>query len=159
MANVIVAPNYVQKNMMPRVFLAGGITDCPDWQSEVIPKLMDLPIEIFNPRRSEWSPTISNADESVIQIKWEWQYLALADVILFWFPQETVCPITLLEYGKFLVSIPMKPLFVGTHPNYQRRMDIEIQTKLERSLQLVHNDLDDVVDQMIGYLKNMILLP
>lgn len=53
-----------------------------------------------------------------------------ADAILFWFPCETLCPITLYELGAW--SMSDKPLFVGVHPAYQRRQDVEIQTRLAR---------------------------
>jgi hypothetical protein len=41
-----------------------------------------------------------------------------------------------------------KPLFVGTHPDYQRRLDVEIQTRLARPEVWVVDALDDLVGQV-----------
>ena len=51
---VIVAPQEIVKNNDVTVFLAGGITDCPWWQDEVIEYLCthEAPCTILNPRRS-----------------------------------------------------------------------------------------------------------
>jgi hypothetical protein len=60
-----------------------------------------------------------------------------ADAISFWFPCETLCPITLYELGAW--SRQDKPIFVGTHPDYKRRLDVQIQTELARpEIQVVH---------------------
>lgn len=112
----------------PTLFLAGGITGCPDWQQEVVTLLADTPLVLFNPRRENFpmhDPSAANA-----QITWEHAYLRRAEAILFWFPSETLCPITLYELGAW--SMTTKPLFVGVHPDYQRRHDVEIQTRLVR---------------------------
>jgi hypothetical protein len=37
--------------MLPAVFLAGGITGCPDWQAELVRMLADVPVALLNPRR------------------------------------------------------------------------------------------------------------
>ena len=119
------APNQVVGNRIS-IFLAGGITGCPDWQSDIRARLRD--ILIFNPRRKDFP--IGNPDAALEQIKWEHDYLRIAHAILFWFPCETLCPIVLYELGAW--SMTDKPIFVGIHPNYQRRQDVEIQTKLVR---------------------------
>ena len=51
--------------------------------------------------------------------------------MLFWFPAETICPIALFELGGRLL-VREQPLFVGTNPNYQRRLDVEVQLRLAR---------------------------
>lgn len=112
----------------PTLFLAGGITGCPDWQDVLIKMLGNLPITIFNPRRSNWNPAEM---EAFRQITWEHHYLRAVDAVSFWFPKETLCPITLFEYGKILTH-PNKAMFVAVHPDYQRKVDISCQTLLER---------------------------
>jgi hypothetical protein len=52
-----------------------------------------------------------------------------ADLISFWFPRETLCPITLYELGKWHGKAD-KPIVVGMHPDYPRRIDVEEQSKL-----------------------------
>ncbi len=110
------------------MFLAGGITGCPDWQQVMLDLLADMPLVVFNPRRANFPLHDPNAAEA--QIKWEHGYLRKASAILFWFPCETLCPITLYELGAWTV-LP-KPIFIGAHPDYQRKQDIEIQTALVR---------------------------
>jgi len=51
-------------------------------------------------------------------------------MILFWFPCETLCPIVLYELGAW--SMTDKQIYVGVHPDYKRKQDVEIQTKLAR---------------------------
>ena len=119
------------------VFLAGGITNCPPWQDEMVQLLAGTDLVLLNPRRAEWpigDPTASEA-----QIRWEHEYLRYADAILFWFPCETLCPITLYELGAWSM-VPHKPIFIGVHPDYARRADVEIQTKLtRRDVQVVYS--------------------
>src|SRR5215472_15561721 len=122
----IEAPHAYYGNA-PSLFLAGGITDCPDWQKEMVAKLQDLPLVIFNPRRSHF-PRHRNIERE--QIVWEYNHLRKATAISFWFPEETLCPITLYELGAW--SMTNKKIFLGVHPNYQRIRDIQIQTALVR---------------------------
>jgi hypothetical protein len=110
------------------LFLAGGITGCPDWQSEII-ELLDIPacnLTIYNPRRENFPIGDPNAAEK--QIIWEYERLMKADLVSFWFPCETLCPITLFELGKMLGI--GKNIEVGCHPSYGRKQDIEIQMEL-----------------------------
>ncbi len=109
------------------LFLAGGITGCPNWQKDMVAKIKDLPLVIFNPRRS-YFPQHENVVRE--QIEWEYTYLRKATAISFWFPQETLNPIVLYELGAW--SMTAKKIFLGVHPNYQRIQDIKIQTSLVR---------------------------
>ncbi|WP_278189484.1 nucleoside 2-deoxyribosyltransferase domain-containing protein [Thiothrix fructosivorans] len=83
---------------------------------------------MFNPLRPNFP--IDDPSASVFQIQWEHEYLRKATAILFWFPAETLCPITLYELGAW--SMTTKPLFVGVHPDYARIADVELQTRLVR---------------------------
>jgi hypothetical protein len=82
---------------------------------------------LVNPRRRDWP---DDPVEIERQIAWEHRHLKSARAILFWFPSETLCPITLYELGAWSQS--SKPLFVGVHPGYQRRLDVVVQTRLAR---------------------------
>jgi len=110
------------------VFLAGGITGCPDWQADMVEFLSDTDLVLFNPRRANFP--IHDPSAAQFQIEWEHDHLRKADVILFWFPRETLCPIVLYELGAW--SMTTKTIFVGVHPEYKRRQDVEIQTRLAR---------------------------
>lgn len=140
MENVIEAPNYGGLSF----FLAGGITGCPDWQSEIVEKLARLRVTLYNPRRTNFP--IDDPHAAHDQIEWEWRYLARADAILFWFCKETLCPIVLFELGRW--SGRQKPIFVGVEDGYQRSQDVEIQLRLERPEVAVVNNLGALRDQI-----------
>lgn len=146
--NYIEAPN----NYDPRdksLFLAGGITGCPDWQSEMLGKIQHLPITVFNPRRVNFP--IDDPTAAMEQITWEFEHLRKAEAISFWFPHETMNPIVLYELGAW--SMTNKKLFVGTHPKYQRLQDVVIQTKLARPDINVVDSLDNLANEVILWQK------
>ncbi len=112
----------------PSLFLAGGISNCGDWQSEMIALLADTDFTLINPRRESFDtgdPTVTG-----VQIAWEYRQLRRASAVLFWFPPETLCPITLFELGGALER--GAPVFVGYHPAYARREDVRVQVALRR---------------------------
>lgn len=135
---------YQQATTETTLFLAGGITSCPDWQSEAISKLSDTDLTILNPRRANFP--INDPTQSEKQIRWEHRNLCMADAILFWFPCETLCPIVLFELGARLQY--SKKLFIGCHPEYSRKYDVIIQSKLEKpDIEIVYS-LNELVDQV-----------
>lgn len=76
------------------LFLAGGITGCPDWQSKLIDLLKNEDVVILNPRRKDFPINDPKAIEK--QIVWEYNHLKKANAISFWFPKESICPIALV---------------------------------------------------------------
>jgi Nucleoside 2-deoxyribosyltransferase like len=120
------------------VFLAGGISGCPDWQADATRRLGAADVVVLNPRR----PTPPGAEEAVAQIEWEFQHLRLAHARLFWFPAESVCPIALFELGAWTRT--NEPLFVGADPDYPRRLDIETQVRLARPDVSIRRQLAEV---------------
>jgi hypothetical protein len=138
----IEAPNYGgYPHTRKALFLAGGITGCPDWQNDVVRALNDTNLVLLNPRRKNFD--VSDKSATDIQIRWEYKHLQLADAVLFWFPCETLCPITLFELGA--QSKSNKPLFIGTHPNYQRQRDVYVQMGLARPELFVSNSFADII--------------
>lgn len=129
------------------LFLAGGITGCPDWQAEMALLLQDTDLVLFNPRRANFP--IHDPDAAEAQIVWEYNHLRAAEAILFWFPCETLCPIVLYELGAWSVMVPHKPIFVGVHPGYQRRQDVEIQTRFARPDVQVAYSVHDLAQQIL----------
>jgi hypothetical protein len=130
----------------PSLFCAGGITNCPNWPVEFFDYLKDSPLTIFNPRR------IAPPAQIEEQIIWEHKHLHAADMISFWFPKESICPITLYELGVWFTK-KSKPVFVGLHPEYQRRIDIEVQAQLEAPyIKLVYS-LQDLAKQILDTLR------
>ena len=105
------------------LFMAGGITGCPDWQKELVAFLDDVEITLLNPRRKSFDT--KKLSETKEQIEWEHKHLKKASAISFWFPKETLCPITLYELGTW--SAKGKKLFIGVHPEYKRKKDVGVQ--------------------------------
>lgn len=120
------------------LFLAGGITGCPDWQADLTDLLGDTDLVLLNPRRTNFS--LHEQKFTQEQIEWEHRHLKKADAISFWFPKETVCPIALYELGVY--SMRNKPLFIGVHPGYARKQNVEIQTRLARPEIEIVSDLN-----------------
>src|SRR4051812_20674567 len=114
----IEAPSHFTGNE-PSLFLAGGISGTANWQQEIAALLEDTAWTLLNPRRV----LLVDAHAAREQIHWEFDHLRRATARLFWFPPETLCPIALFELGAW--SRTAEPLFVGVHPDYARRLDIE----------------------------------
>lgn len=138
----------------PSVFLAGGITGCSDWQQEVIERLTirDPDLTLFNPRRADFP--IDDPEAAERQIAWEHSRLDAADAIAFYFAPETVQPIVMFEFGRWLSD--SKPLFVAVHPEYQRRADVLYQAALEQPKLVIGDSINDIVEGIDNYAK---LLP
>ena len=141
----ITSPNEsysLETNNYSKIFLAGSISDCPDWQSEFLDGLdrhvSAYEFTIYNPRRKNFK-MVAGAEEE--QIVWEYQHLKNADIIVFWFCKESLGPIVLYELGRWANS-SNKKIFIGVEPGYKRKNDVVIQTKLSRPEIEVVDDLD-----------------
>jgi Nucleoside 2-deoxyribosyltransferase like len=127
------------------VFLAGGITGCPDWQQAAVSLLAGVDATVMNPRR----PTrIAGAsDIAAEQVAWECRYLSRADVVLFWFPPgPAIQPIALYELGK--IAAGTKPIAVGADPGYCRRLDVVLQLSHARPDVSVYSTLTATAERV-----------
>jgi len=145
----IESPSPVLTDPVSSVFLAGGITGCPDWQQEMCGKLDDSGFggRVYNPRRADFP--IHDPNAALAQITWEYYALEQSDAISFWFAKETIQPIVLFELGRW--SGKNKPIFVGVHPEYPRRQDVEIQMKLARPEVLIVQTLVELTSQVCDW--------
>lgn len=151
---VIESPNEVysiENNHNKKLFLAGGITSCDDWQKEIIKEFKYINnLTIYNPRREIFPINDPNAAEE--QITWEYNHLKSCDYILFWFAKGSLNPIVLYEIGRFGTS-SNKQIFIGIDPLYERKLDVEIQTKLSRpDIQILYS-IEELANQVIQHLK------
>jgi hypothetical protein len=126
------------------LFLAGSITGVEDWQDAIVETPTFRKVDqngrtnfltisdyfhTFNPRRANYDKLISGIEEE--QITWEYHHINnMCENILFWFGKETVAPITLYEYGRALLTHNHSKIWVGMHPEYPRKNDVLIQTRL-----------------------------
>jgi hypothetical protein len=129
------------------LFLAGGITGTTDWQAELVARLTASDLTLVNPRRKTGLEKTGEAARD--QIRWEHRHMQRCDAISFWFPPETLCPITLFELGKW-VGRP-KPIFVGCDPSYPRQFDVEVQCGLERPGLVIVHSLDALAKQILEW--------
>lgn len=141
---VITCPDSVDNTVSPgsRVFVGGGISNCPNWQADIIQMLgvVDDGLILVNPRREQFDTSDASATEA--QIEWEYQHLHQASAVVFWFPKETLCPITLYELGS--AGARGAKIFVGCHPEYARRVDVVKQLALARPGVVVRDTLEQV---------------
>ena len=130
------------------LFLAGGISGCPDWQSEAVSMLRHTPYTVLNPRRKKFPA----GDRATVaeQIAWEYAGLKMATVIAFWFPHSEVQPIALFELGSAVAS--GKLISVGAHPSYSRRIDLELQLEAAQVRGLIHDSLEQTILEAIRLL-------
>ncbi|KAH8731439.1 hypothetical protein GQ44DRAFT_755574 [Phaeosphaeriaceae sp. PMI808] len=86
------------------IFTAGSIEmgKAVQWQPRLAEHLRDLPITVYNPRRGGWDPKVdvkAKNESFRQQVVWELDALHKADVICFFFDQDTLSGVTLLELG------------------------------------------------------------
>ena len=134
------------------VFLAGSIEmgKAEDWQSKVQEALKDESVMLFNPRRDDWDASweqnLKNK-EFAAQVKWEHDYLEVADVIFLYFDPDTKSPISLMELGLFADK---KDIIVICPDGFYRKGNVEFICK-EYGLSLF-NTLEDGIKKLLTYL-------
>jgi hypothetical protein len=138
------------------LFMGGGISGTPPWQDHMVSLLSEANISILNPRRLNFDitdPTIQHE-----QVEWEFNYLRKVDGRMFWFCKETLCPITLFEYGYWLAEqnkAPSEALFVGIEPGYAKEFDVLKQLELlEYEWIKPVNTLESLAAQIIDWTKH-----
>ena len=130
------------------VFLGGCIGGCKDWQHEFIeilgnqPHVLTTNIHLYNPRwEYKWTGTQ--------QIEWEFNRLREADVIVMWFGAGGMNRIVFYELGMWINSTGRKAV-IGCDPDFERKEDVVIQTKLARPDLIIYTNLEDLVKQVIS---------
>lgn len=150
---LIEAPNTLysfEEVIKPKLFVAGGITGTYNWQDVFLRTLDNYLIRgktliAYNPRREDFDMLDKTMEEE--QICWEYQHLAKADIISFWFTPETLCPITLYELGYALGK--GRNVVIGIDPKYKRRDDVIIQANLAGYKGSFVNSLDLLAKEVV----------
>jgi hypothetical protein len=159
MTQIITAPS-TEKPIYTSVFLAGGITNCKEWQNEVINELKLENISIFNPRQEHFDITDKNA--SFKQISWEFERLEQMDIFSMYFCNgESDQPICMYELGRNILRIQNrfpndweKRIIISVEDGYKRKQDVIIQMQLCASKLFIETDADPVTHAF--YIKNAI---
>jgi len=149
------APMYYHDEKEHVIFLAGGISNCPNWQELLESHLKfafgDKKFVIANPRREDFD--LADKRATIQQIEWEHKMLERCDTLLFWFPDETLCPITLYELGAY--TNQKKNLIVGVHERHKRRIYVEKQTSLRRTDVKVAVGFDSFLVEVANHLRKL----
>lgn len=155
MAQIVEAINEVyniSKLHDKKLFLAGGITNCPDWQSALIEEIESFQnLVIYNPRRKNFP--IDDPDAAEMQIAWEYEHLRDSDIIIFWFAKGSLNPIVLYELGRWGNS-SNKKIIIGIDPEYERKKDVMVQTLLSRPDTKFVSTIKDMADEIYNLMCN-----
>lgn len=135
MAQIITAPN-IELPRFKSVFLAGGITNCKEWQKEVIEELKFEEISFFNPRQEHFD--VSDKNASYKQILWEFERLEKMDIFsMYYCNDNSDQPICMYELGRNIVRMQNrfpsdweKRIVISVEDGYRRKADVLIQTEL-----------------------------
>ena len=132
------------------VFLAGGITNCENWQKECIKQLEERyhgtdNLVVFNPRRENFP--INDPSASLQQIQWEFDAIERCDIFSMYFCSgESDQPICMYELGRNILRIqnrfPLdweKRIVISVERGYKRKQDVLIQTDLATNNKLYIN--------------------
>ncbi|MGO4461592.1 nucleoside 2-deoxyribosyltransferase domain-containing protein [Streptomyces sp. M-16] len=152
---------YVPRAEERRIFLAGGMHNCPDWRHDAISAFRRIwsagsadrrPLALLSPRRVISGP--SGFNEAMVT--WEHRHLALADLVLFWFPSGNEArpeqPIALYELGA--AAATGRAIAVGVEGGYRRRSDVLAQLRCARPGLPVHDDLLSTVSTAVEALRD-----
>ncbi|MGW2090390.1 nucleoside 2-deoxyribosyltransferase domain-containing protein [Streptomyces sp. NPDC001880] len=139
---------YAPRPGEAKVFLAGGMHNCPDWRADAIAAFERSwsdrrPLALFSPRRGVFGT--SGFNEAMVG--WEHFHLSRADLVFFWFPAGNAHrpeqPIALYELGA--AAAVGQPIAVGVEQDYRRRLDVLAQLHYARPELPVHHDLGSTV--------------
>lgn len=157
---IITAPTiYTPKENEISLFLAGGITNCSNWQNEIIQRIerlrpddIDNDLIIYNPRRENFPIHQSSAAEE--QINWEFNNLSRMDIFSMYFcAGESDQPICMYELGRYISQMQIRfptdwhhRIIISVENGYRRINDVLIQTKLACGYKIRINTQEGYVD-------------
>lgn len=131
---VYTAPEKVNPDLKPSVFLAGSIEmgKAVEWQKEVIEALKDTKCVVYNPRRKDWDPTWEQKKTNpsfYSQVTWEVSFILKADVVAFYLQPGTLSPISMFELG-LVAKEKNKQIIVYCPDGFYRKGNIDIYSGL-----------------------------
>ena len=147
-------------------FLAGGITNCAEWQDAVLDLLKDEDdhLIMFNPRRKNFP--INDPTASFYQIKWEFDHLMNCDIFSMYFDgtKQSDQPICFYELGKYLTEMKYNfalnwedRIVISCNYNFKRSDDVSIQTMLASKGKIKINtsyDFNELNEMHANSIKN-----
>ena len=123
----IKAPNNYDKAKYS-VFLAGSIErgKAEQWQDKITELLSPFDVQVLNPRRNDWDSSwkqVASNPEFKRQVLWELEAQESADLIVMYFDEKTMSPITLIELGLF---VKQKPIIICCPKKFWRQGNVQI---------------------------------
>ena len=157
---LIKAPEEFEYNSNDvKVFLAGGISNCEDWQRKVAEELQNEPDDLIliDPRSDKFDRDDDKAE--IRQISWEFKMLENCDIFSMYFcGSESVQPICMYELGRNIVRMQNRfptvdewghRIIITADPNYKRYKDVFIQGNLATGMLIYINEsLDEHIYQI-----------
>ena len=139
MVTVVTAPEKIEfPKTAFKIFLAGGIQKCDEWQQKIIDMFNQYDfkqnIYLINPRRENFP--IDDPNASFEQIEWEFEMLEQCDLFTILFlNSESDQPICFYELGRNIERMKQKfpyiwvrKIIVTVDKNFRRKDDVIIQT-------------------------------
>ncbi len=159
----IQSPNeYIPEEKKDKIliFLAGGITNCSDWQKSLIENFQLTLKEkeyfsnliFINPRRKS-SVFIKNEEEIIKQIKWEFKYLNQCDLFTMFFDDTKLSdqPICFYELGKYLNQFQNiyknnyeEHIIISYKKGFRRTLDLKIQVDLATNSKIKPIEIQEI---------------
>ena len=142
------------------VFLAGGISGCPNWQKEVIEHLGDYPdtddLIVFNPRGDIFEKDEIDKDDLYVQWRWENYFLKNIDIFSIYFCEGKSQSFSMYELGKFfgVKVISRNGIFTYSIPILSTEKGF---SKFDGILCRTAFEFDDADDIITNYKKNGIV--
>lgn len=105
--NILTPENTIDAAIGKMVFLAGSMKDRNgnDWREELINRLTDVDITVFNPSVDDWENKIGEESldngRYVNQLRWERLGMIQSDITIFTFSESSDSLITRTEFGLY----------------------------------------------------------
>lgn len=172
MINIVTAPEHCYFHPRSlKVFLAGGIQKCIQWQKKIIDLFLENAddqelnasfdnLYLINPRRADW---LDKEGEDIRQIEWEFDMLQRCDMFTMYFAGgESDQPICMYELGRYIER--MKQVFptswkdrivITCDSSYRRLKDVIVQTYLATGGEVEVNVADGAEESVNTHYKQI----
>lgn len=144
------------------IFLAGGITNCSNWQDSLLENLKLILKEkeyfqnliFINPKR-ESSILFINEEEIIKQIKWEYKYLNQCDIFTMFFDDTKLSdqPICFYELGKYVNQFQNiyknnfeEHILISYKKGFRRTLDLKIQIDLASNSKIKPIEINEITE-------------
>tara|TARA_B100002019_G_C21138464_1_gene531911 strand:+ start:339 stop:800 length:462 start_codon:yes stop_codon:yes gene_type:complete len=124
--------DYTLSDYKKSIFLAGSIDNgkAENWQSDLVSELDSEEIILFNPRRDDWNSNLEPVKENEEfrkQVEWELYHIDIADIVVFYFSEESKAPISFLELGICLEK--GKDVIIYCPEKFYRKGNVDITSE------------------------------